>query len=165
MTRGESGSTPAVVALERAGIAFTAHRYRHNPGTESYGLEAATALDVPPSRVFKTLMASVDRRLIVAVVPVEATLDLKALASVAGGKRAELADARTAERSSGYVVGGISPIGQRTALPTVIDSSALDFETIYVSGGRRGFEVEVAAHDLIGLTNASVAEIRRLGSR
>jgi Cys-tRNA(Pro)/Cys-tRNA(Cys) deacylase len=164
VSRRESGATPATVALERAGVAFAVHRYQHNPATESYGLEAAAALGVAPSRVFKTLMAAVDRHLTVAVVPAAGTLDLKALAAVAGGKRAELADARTAERSSGYVIGGISPIAQRTALPTVIDSSALDFETIYVSGGRRGFEVEVAASDLARLTLATVAAISRQAS-
>ncbi len=158
-----SGGTPATQALTAAGLAFVPHVYVHQDTTESYGLEAASALGVEPSRVFKTLVAAVDRRLTVAVVPVDGQLDLKALASACGAKRAELAEPSAAERSSGYVLGGISPIGQRKVLPTVVDDSALGFATVYVSGGRRGFDVELAPADLVAVTDATVAPIRRRG--
>ena len=123
----------------------------------AYGLEAAEALGVPPERVFKTLLAEVDGRLWVAVVPVTGQLDLKALAAAAGGKKAAMADAGDAERATGYVVGGISPLGQRKRLPTVVDASALDHATVHVSGGRRGLEVELAGADLVRLTGARPA--------
>ncbi len=144
-----------------AGIAFVPHVYVHQPTAGSYGLEAATALGVEPARIFKTLVASVDGQLTVAVVPVDRQLDLKALASASGAKRAEMADPAAAERSSGYVRGGISPIGQRKVLPTVVDESALGFSTVYVSGGRRGFDVELAPTDLVRVTEATVARIGR----
>jgi Cys-tRNA(Pro)/Cys-tRNA(Cys) deacylase len=146
--------TPAIVAAERAGIAFTVHEYRHDPKAPSYGLEAAAKLGVDPARVFKTLVADVDGILTVAIVPVGAQLDLKAL-----GKRAALADTKLAERTTGYVAGGISPLGQRKQLPTVLDSSALDFATIHVSAGRRGLELELEPDDLVRLTSGRSARI------
>jgi len=121
-------------------------------------------LDVPPERVFKTLLAKVDGRLVVAVVPVGGSLDLKALAAAVGGKRAEMAEAAEAERATGYVVGGISPLGQRKALPTVVDETASSFGTVLVSAGRRGLEVELAPGDLVRLTSARLAQIGRPGS-
>ena len=153
--------TPATKALQRAGIDVRTHAYEHDPKAESYGLEAAIALDQDPKRVFKTLVASVDGKLTVAIVPVEKQLDLKALASAAGGKRAEMAKVTDAERATGYVAGGISPLGQRKALPTVIDDSALEFPTIFVSGGRRGLEIELPPADLQRLTRAVSAPIGR----
>jgi len=139
--------TPAIVAAERAGIAFTLHEYAHDPNAASYGLEAAEKLGLEAARVFKTLVADVDGTLTVAIVPVAAQLDLKAL-----GKRAAMADTKLAERTTGYVSGGISPLGQRKRLPTVLDESALEFETIHVSAGRRGLEIELAPDDLLALT-------------
>jgi Cys-tRNA(Pro)/Cys-tRNA(Cys) deacylase len=153
--------TPAIVALARAGIAFSVHEYRHDPASASYGTEAATALGVPASQVFKTLVADVDGGLAVAVVPVSGELDLKALAHALGGKRAGMAEPAAAARSSGYVLGGISPIGQRKQLPTVVDDSASLLPTIYVSAGRRGLEVELAAADLVRITGATLAPIGR----
>lgn len=161
MAKKQSGGTPATVALTQAGITFTLHPYEHDPRAESFGLEAATVLGVAPERVFKTLLASVDGVLTVAVVPVSGQLDLKALARAAGGRRAEMADPRSAERATGYVLGGISPVGQRRAHPTVVDRSALDHPTILVSGGRRGLDVELAAADLIVLTAAIVDQVGR----
>jgi len=162
------GATPATRALTAAGVAFTAHTFtaddRSRPGNAtrlSFGEEAAEALGVDPERVYKTLVADIDSRLWVAVVPVTAQLDLKALAGAAGGKRAVMADPAQAERSSGYVVGGISPLGQRKPLPTVVDSSALTQPTVYVSGGRRGLDLELAAADLVRLTSARTAPIAR----
>ena len=159
--KASSAGTPATVALAKAGVAHAVHPYDHDPAAPSFGEEAATALGVSTSRVFKTLLAEVDGKLVVAVVPVSGSLDLKALASAVGGKRAVMADPATAERVTGYVVGGISPLGQRRALPTVVDESALDHPTIYVSGGRRGLDVELAATDLIALTKATTAPIGR----
>ncbi|WP_035850271.1 Cys-tRNA(Pro) deacylase [Kitasatospora azatica] len=153
--------TPATVALEAAGVAFTVHAYPHDPAAASYGGEAAAALGVDPERVFKTLVAEVDGALTVGVVPVAGQLDLKALAAAVGGKRAAMADPAAAERSSGYVRGGISPLGQRKALRTVLDAGALAHPTIYVSAGRRGLEVELAPGDLLRLTGAVSAEISR----
>jgi Cys-tRNA(Pro)/Cys-tRNA(Cys) deacylase len=147
-------ATPAIAAAEQAGIAFRTHAYEHDPKAESYGLEAAEKLAVDPGRVFKTLVASVGGKLHVAVVPVAAQLDLKAL-----GKRAELAKPADAERATGYVTGGISPLGQRRPLPTVVDASALEHETVFVSAGRRGLELELDPRDLVRLTGASVAAI------
>ncbi len=155
--------TPATVVLAAAGVPFSVHPYEHDPAARSYGLEAAQALGVDPVRVFKTLLATVDGTLTVAVVPVSGQLDLKALASAVGGKRAELADPRAAERSTGYVVGGISPLGQRRTLPTVIDSSAAGFSTVFVSAGRRGLDVELDPDDLVRLTSAVVAPLGRPG--
>jgi Cys-tRNA(Pro)/Cys-tRNA(Cys) deacylase len=151
--------TPATIALARAGVTHTLHPYAHDPSATSYGEEAAAALGVSTSRVFKTLMADVDGKLVVAVVPVSGSLDLKALAGAVGGKRAAMADVALAERTTGYVAGGISPLGQRKKLPTVVDASALDFPTVYVSGGRRGLDVELAPSDLVSLTSARTAAI------
>ncbi len=138
--------TPAIAAAERAGVEFNEHEYANDPGAESYGLEAAEKLGVDPARVFKTLVVSLDGALAVACVPVERQLDLKAL-----GKRAELADRRRAEAATGYVTGGISPLGQRRQLPTYLDASMLDHETVFVSAGRRGLEIELAPADLAAL--------------
>jgi Cys-tRNA(Pro)/Cys-tRNA(Cys) deacylase len=159
--RKEPGGTPATVALERAGIAFTRHAYEHDPGAASYGLEAADALGLDPAAVFKTLLADVDRRLVVGIVPVTGQLDLKALATAVGGKRAAMADPAAAERTTGYVVGGISPIGQKKRLVTVLDSSALGLAAIYVSGGKRGLDLGLAPRDLVRLLDAQVAPIGR----
>ncbi|MDH6144626.1 MULTISPECIES: Cys-tRNA(Pro) deacylase [Kitasatospora] len=153
--------TPATVALEKAGVAFTVHAYQHDPAAPSYGTEAAEALGVAPERVFKTLVAEVDGALTVGVVPVAGQLDLKALAAAVGGKRAVMADPAAAERSSGYVRGGISPLGQRKPLRTVVDAGALAHPTVYVSAGRRGLEVELAPAELLRLTGAVSAEISR----
>jgi Cys-tRNA(Pro)/Cys-tRNA(Cys) deacylase len=153
--------TPATVAAGRAGIAFTLHPYEAAGGDESYGQAAADALGVPHDRLFKTLVAEVDGDLTVAVVPVSATLDLKALAAAAGGKRAAMADPAQAERVTGYVRGGISPLGQRKSLPTVVDASASAFPTIYVSAGRRGLQIELAPADLVRLTGAVTAGVAR----
>jgi Cys-tRNA(Pro)/Cys-tRNA(Cys) deacylase len=153
--------TPATVALSKAGVTWTPREYVHDPAAASYGLEAARALDVEPERVFKTLVAEVDGRLTVAVVPVTTQLSLKALAAAFAGKRSAMADPAQAERTTGYVRGGISPFGQRTTLPTVVDASALTYATVLVSGGRRGFDVEVTPEDLVRLTSALVAPIAR----
>ncbi|MDX6314863.1 MAG: Cys-tRNA(Pro)/Cys-tRNA(Cys) deacylase [Streptomyces sp.] len=158
-----SGGTPATVALERAGAPFTVHAYEHDPAAAlSYGEEAAQALGTAPERVFKTLVADVDGSLTVAVVPVAGSLDLKALASAAGGKRAAMADPAAAERTTGYVLGGISPLGQRKRLRTVVDATALDHDTVFVSAGRRGLEMELAPVDLVALTGAVTAPIARV---
>lgn len=151
--------TTATIALERARIPFTVHEYDHDPRHASYGLEAVSALGADPSRVFKTLVAEVDGRLTVGVVPVERQLDLKALAAAAGGKRAKMAEVADAERATGYVAGGISPLGQRKRLPVIIDESALAASTIYCSAGRRGLEIELAPADLIRAAGATVAAI------
>lgn len=161
MARKQAGGTPATVALTRAGVAFTVHEYVHDARTTSYGLEAAEALGVDPARVLKTLLVDVDGRLVVGVVPVTGQLDLKALARAVGGRRAAMADPAAAERATGYVVGGISPLGQRRAHPTVVDESALDAATVLVSGGRRGLDVEVTPTDLVTLTGAVTAPIAR----
>jgi Cys-tRNA(Pro)/Cys-tRNA(Cys) deacylase len=151
--------TPATVLLTRQRVAFTAHRYQVDEQATSYGEAAAAALGVPPGRVFKTLVASVDGRLTVGVVPVSGSLDLKALAAAVGGKRAGMADPADAQRATGYVTGGISPFGQRSRLPVVVDASAHGWPTVYVSGGRRGLQVEVAPADLIRVTGAVEAAI------
>ncbi|MFJ5830313.1 Cys-tRNA(Pro) deacylase [Streptomyces sp. NPDC093089] len=155
------GGTPATVALTAAGTPFTLHAYEHDPASPSYGEEAAEALGVSPDRVFKTLVADVDGELTVAVVPVAGQLDLKALASAVGGKRAAMADPAAAERTTGYVRGGISPLGQRKRLRTVLDASASDHATVCISAGRRGLEVELSPADLAALTSAVVAPIGR----
>ncbi|ARF54869.1 Cys-tRNA(Pro) deacylase [Streptomyces gilvosporeus] len=158
----KSVGTPATVALTEAGVAFTTHSYAHDPAVASYGEEAAEALGVSPDQVFKTLLAEVDGALTVAVVPVSGSLDLKALAAAVGGKRAAMADPVAAERATGYVRGGISPLGQRKRLRTVVDTSAEGRETVCVSAGRRGLEVELAPADLVTLTGALLAPIARL---
>ncbi|MER5254865.1 Cys-tRNA(Pro) deacylase [Streptomyces sp. NPDC002855] len=154
-----TGGTPATVALTAAGADYTVHAYEHDPAHPSYGEEAAQAMGVSPDRVFKTLVAEVDGELTVAVVPVAGTLNLKALATAVSGKRAVMADPAAAERTTGYVRGGISPLGQRKKLRTVLDDSASAHATICVSAGRRGLEVELAPGDLARLTGAVLAPI------
>lgn len=153
--------TPATVALEAAGIPFGQHAYAHDPAAPAYGPEAAAALDVDPALVFKTLVVASPAGLAVAVVPVNRQLDLKAMAAALGVKSVALADPKAAERSSGYVVGGISPLGQRRRLPTILDASMQALTTAYVSGGRRGFDVSLAPADLARLTAATFADIAR----
>ena len=154
--------TPAVEAATAAGIAYAVVQYEHDPAAESYGLEAAETLGVPPERVFKTLLAKADgRTLVVGIVPVAQRLDLKALAGAAGGRKAEMADPAEAQRATGYVLGGISPLGQKRRLATVLDESALLHDTIYVSGGRRGLEIVLAPADLLRLTDGRTAPIAR----
>ena len=160
-----AGGTPATVALTRAGIAFTEHAYAHDPAAASYGVEAAEVLGLDPARVFKTLLASVDGRLVVGIVPVSGQLDLKAVAAAVGGKKAAMADPAAAERATGYVVGGISPVGQKRAHPTVLDASATDLDVVYVSGGRRGLDLGLSPADLVRVTGATVAPIGRPPSR
>ncbi|MCU1418569.1 MAG: ybaK [Schumannella sp.] len=151
--------TPATVALRAAGIVFTEHAYEHDPANTDFGMEAAHALGAEPDRVFKTLLADVDGRLVVGIVPVTGKLDLKHLAAALGAKRATMADPALAERRTGYVVGGISPIGQKTPHPTVLDETAELWDTVYVSGGRRGFDIELAPADLLRVTGAILADI------
>ncbi|HSE08910.1 MAG TPA: Cys-tRNA(Pro) deacylase [Nocardioidaceae bacterium] len=158
--RGSTG-TPATVALARAGVSFTTHPYEHDPAASSYGLEAAEVLGLDPEHVFKTLFVDVDGRLVVGIVPVSRQLDLKAVALAIGGKKATMADPMAAERASGYVVGGISPLGQKRAHPTVIDDSALRHDKVYVSGGRRGLDLGLSPLDLVRLTRATTAAIAR----
>jgi Cys-tRNA(Pro)/Cys-tRNA(Cys) deacylase len=161
MAKRSTGGTPATVALARAGIEFTLHEYAHDPRAASYGLEAAEALALDPARVFKTLMATVDGRLAVAVVPVSGQLDLKALARALGGSRAAMADVAAAERATGYVAGGISPVGQRRPHATVVDSTALDHRSVFVSAGRRGLDLEIAPADLVRITEAITERVGR----
>lgn len=153
--------TPATVALSKAGISFTTHTYEHDPAAKSYGLEAAEALGLAPEQVFKTLLVEVDGKLAVGVVPVDRQLDLKAVAAAVGGKKAVMADPAAAERTTGYVVGGISPIGQKRRLPTVVDSSATRYATVYVSGGRRGLDLGLSPADLLTATGGTTAAIAR----
>lgn len=155
-----SGSTPAVTVATRAGIDFELHGYEAGPeGAASYGERVAVVLGVPPERVFKTLVAEVDGDLTVAVVPVSGSLDLKTLARAVGGKRAVMADHAAAERATGYVVGGISPLGQRKRLPTVVDRSVTGHGTVFVSAGRRGAQLELRPEDLMALCAATAASI------
>lgn len=151
--------TPATALLAKAKIPFTLHPYDHDPRAEAYGDEAAAALGVDPTRIFKTLIAVVDGSLTCAVVPVAARLDVKALAAAVGGKRGGLAEPAAAARATGYVVGGISPIGQRSRLPVVVDTSAQRFGTVFVSAGKRGLQVELAPDDLVRAANARFAPI------
>ena len=151
--------TPATLLLARQKVAHQVHEYEHDARSASYGTEASEVLGVPAARVFKTLVAEVDGRLTIGVVPVAGQLDLKALAAAAGGKKAKMAEVAAAERATGYVAGGISPLGHRKRLPVVVDSSAESFDTIFCSGGRRGLEIEVAPADLIKLAQATVASI------
>ena len=153
--------TPATVALTASGIPFTEHSYTHDPANRDFGMEAASALGLAPEQVFKTLLADVDGRLVVGIVPVTGKLDLKALAAAVGGRKAVMADPALAERRTGYVVGGISPIGQKTAHPTVIDETVELWDVVYVSGGRRGFDLGLAPADLIAVTGATIGDIAR----
>jgi Cys-tRNA(Pro)/Cys-tRNA(Cys) deacylase len=155
------GGTRATQQLARLGIGHTVHRYEHDPRHPSYGQEASEALGVPPDRVFKTLIADVDGQLTVAVVPVGGSLDLKALASAVGGKKAAMADPVQAERASGYVTGGIAPVGLRRPLPVVVDETALRHDTVFCSAGQRGLEIELAPADLVTAAGARTAPIAR----
>jgi Cys-tRNA(Pro)/Cys-tRNA(Cys) deacylase len=159
--RKGAGGTPATVALTKAGVAFSEHPYEHDPSAASYGLEAAQRLGLDPAQVFKTLCTLVDGALVVGVVPVTGQLDLKAVAAAVGGKKAVMAEPAAAERATGYVVGGISPVGQRRTHSTVLDESATSFDVVYVSGGRRGFDLGLAPADLVRVTGATVARIAR----
>jgi Cys-tRNA(Pro)/Cys-tRNA(Cys) deacylase len=165
MAKKVQTGTPATTLLVARGIAHTLHAYDHDPTAHdrglAYGIEAAVALGIDPERVFKTLIVQVDTTLVVAIVPVRRLVDLKAVAAAAGGKKATMADQAAVERSTGYVLGGTSPLGQRKHLVTVLDESALSFETILVSAGRRGLDVELAAADLIALTAGHTAAIAR----
>jgi Cys-tRNA(Pro)/Cys-tRNA(Cys) deacylase len=149
------------VALTAAGVAFSQHVYEHDPGARSFGLEAAEVLGLPPEQVFKTLVVDTGAGLAVAVVPVAGSLDLKALAAALGVKKVTMADPAVAQRSSGYVVGGISPVGQKRSLPTVVDESAELFDVVYVSGGRRGLDLGLSPTDLVRVTGAVVADVAR----
>jgi Cys-tRNA(Pro)/Cys-tRNA(Cys) deacylase len=153
--------TPATLLLAREGVPHTLHPYEPDAHVSSYGEAGAIALGVDPAQMFKTLLADLDGRLVCAVVPVSGSLDLKALAAALGGKKATMAQPAAAERSTGYVVGGISPLGQKSRLRTVVDATALDHATVHVSGGRRGLSVEVAPADLARLTSAVVADVAR----
>ncbi len=153
--------TPATAALSAAGIQFIEHSYDHDPANTNFGLEAADALGIEADRVFKTLLVDVDGALAVGIVPVTGTLDLKAIAAALGGKKAEMADAALAQRRTGYVLGGISPIGQKISHPTVLDGTAELFDTIFVSGGKRGFDIELSSADLVRITSAILADIGR----
>lgn len=154
--------TPAILVARKAGVRHEVLEYVPDPAAASYGLEAALALGLDPGSVFKTLVADADGvGLVCALVPVTGTLDLKALADVVGARKARMAEVAAAERATGYVVGGISPLGQRKQLITVIDSSALDFDVVYVSAGRRGVELALAPLDLVRLAGARTGEIAR----
>lgn len=162
MSRKETAATPAIAALVAAGVGHTLHPYEHDASSDlSYGLEAARALGVDPMQVFKTLCARVDGELCVGIVPVTGQLDLKGLAAALGGKKAAMATPADAERATGYVVGGISPLGQRTRLRMALDETASLFDTVYVSGGKRGLDVSLAPDDLVALTGATLADIAK----
>jgi len=153
--------TPAINAAKKAKIQYTVHEYEHDPAAPSFGEEAAEKLGVPPERVFKTLVVDAGGRLAVAVVPVLLKLDLKAAAKALDAKKAAMAEVKIVERTTGYVVGGVSPLGQKKRLPTVIDASAEACATIFVSGGRRGLDIELSPADLAGLTGGAFAPIAR----
>lgn len=153
--------TGAILALQKAGITPVIHTYEHDERAQAWGLEAAQALGLDPARVFKTLLVSHEKALAVVVIPVASRLDLKAIAKQLGWKKAQLADPDLAQRTTGYVVGGISPLGQKKALPTLIDASAATHETVFVSGGRRGLDLELDPKVLAQLTKASFAEVAK----
>jgi len=157
------GGTPATVLLRQAGVDFTVHQFEHDPAERSYGAAAAEALGVDPKRVFKTLLVTVEGlaapNIAVAIVPVSGQLSLKEMAAAVGAKHAEMCDPVVAQRVTGYVVGGISPFGQKKQLPTAIDETCLLYDTIFVSGGKRGFDIEIAPDDLIRILNAVTAPI------
>jgi Cys-tRNA(Pro)/Cys-tRNA(Cys) deacylase len=159
------GGTRATQRLASLGIAHTIHRYDHDPACSSYGREASEALGVPPDRMFKTLVADVDGQLTVAVVPVSGSLDSKALAAAVGGKKAAMADPALAEKASGYVTGGIAPLGLRRPLPVVVDETALRHPTVFCSAGQRGMQLELAPADLVKAAGARVAPIARATAR
>lgn len=154
--------TPAINTVKKAKIVHAIHEYSHDPASQSYGSEAAEKLGIPEERVFKTLVVSLDRKqLAVAVVPVSSMLSMKLVAKAAGAKKADMADQIEVERATGYVLGGVSPLGQKKRLPTFIDETAKEFPTIYVSAGRRGLEIELHAEDLKNLTSAAFANLRQ----
>ncbi len=156
--------TPAIKAAERAGVAITVHEYAHDPDNSNFGLEAAEVLGLDPRRVFKTLLVALNgdsRQLAVAIVPVSGQLDLKAMAAACKVKKVAMAEPVAAERATGYIVGGISPLGQKKRLPTVLDETAMGFPGIFVSGGRRGLDIEIAPADLVAVCHATVAAIGR----
>lgn len=157
--REASTGTPATALLAKLGIAYRTFSYVHDPSAEHYGMEAAEKLSADPDRVFKTLMVDVGSQLAVAVIPVSRTLNLKAMGAACGSKRAVMADRAAAERRTGYVVGGISPLGQRHRSPLVLDESALAYEAILISGGRRGLEIELAPADLLAATGGTTAAL------
>ncbi|MEP6851945.1 MAG: Cys-tRNA(Pro) deacylase [bacterium] len=154
-------ATPATTALDRLGIPYSLHPYRHDPRGDGYGAEAARALEVDEAQLFKTLIASVDAQLVCAVVPVSRQLDLKALARAVSGRRAVMAEPSAAQRATGYVLGGISPLGQRTRLPVVLDDSATGFDAVYVSAGQRGLQLRLAPEDLKRASAAVLAPLAR----
>lgn len=156
-----AAATPATTLLTRLGVAFALHSFEHDPAATSYGLAAATALGVPPELVLKTLLVTGQQGLAVGIVPVHRALDLKAMAAALGAKKVALAEPAEAERATGYVLGGISPFGQRRRLPTVLDESATAHERVYVSAGRRGLDLSLEPHDLVAVTQAVVARIAR----
>jgi Cys-tRNA(Pro)/Cys-tRNA(Cys) deacylase len=152
--------TPGIKAAQRAAITFRLHEYAHDPGAASYGLEAADKLGVAPQQVFKTLVVDTGGALAVAILPVAASLSLKKLARAAGAKRAAMAEAKLVERSTGYVLGGVSPLGQKKPLPTFVDHSAEALDTLFVSAGKRGLEIELAPADLLALTRGQFVDLR-----
>ncbi|WP_394129051.1 Cys-tRNA(Pro) deacylase [Shewanella maritima] len=153
--------TPAIMAAKRSNINYQLHEYQHDAQAQSYGLEAAEKLGLNPEQVFKTLVVNVDvKQLVVAIVPVATSLNLKLLAKALGAKKAQMAEPQAVSRSTGYVMGGVSPLGQKKLLTTVIDASAQQFETIHVSAGKRGLEIELAPGDLASLTRAQFADIQ-----
>ena len=152
--------TPAINTARKAGIYYWIHEYSHDPTAESYGLEAAEKLQLDPARVFKTLVVKLDsKQLAVAIIPVQSQLNMKRIASAAGAKKAEMADKVDVQRSSGYVLGGVSPLGQKKALPTFLHDSAEEYETLFVSAGRRGLEIELSPGNLLSLTNGRTADL------
>ncbi len=156
--------TPAINLLKKSSVTFQIHEYKHDPQSGAYGLEAIDALQLEPARVFKTLLVMLDgnaRNLGVAIIPAADKLDLKAVAKAVRAKKIVMADPAQAERVTGYLVGGISPLGQKRLLPTVLDDSALQFESIFVSGGRRGLEIELSPESLVELCKASVSSLCR----
>jgi Cys-tRNA(Pro)/Cys-tRNA(Cys) deacylase len=159
--RPGAGGTPATTALTAAGVPYTVRGYEHDPSTTAYGMEAAEALGVDPARVFKTLLVDTGSALAVAIVPVDRQLDLKAVSAALGAKKVSMADPALAERSTGYVVGGISPIGQKTRHTTVVDETAQLFDTVFVSGGKRGFDVELSPADLLRATDGTFGAIAK----
>jgi Cys-tRNA(Pro)/Cys-tRNA(Cys) deacylase len=154
--------TPAINAAKKEKIVYTVHQYPHDPGHDSYGKEAAEILNIEATRVFKTLVAQLDNgTLAVAIVPVSSMLSMKKFAKAAGVKKAVMAEKSLVEKATGYVLGGVSPLGQKKRIPTILDVTAKDYSTIFVSAGRRGLEIELVPSDLAALTSATFAEIKQ----